>query len=76
MLNFVFLSTSLSTTSLHQTIGTVFKSSNFVFKLCKQVETLTNLSISSLLTSTLKARKSFLAAKVDVSMPAACSNFI
>ena len=81
MLNFVFLTTSLSTASLHifKSRGTVFNlptstSSTFVFKLFKIVEKLTNLLIFSLSTSAFKATKSFLAAKSDVSTPVACSN--
>ena len=46
----------------------------FVLKLCKLVETLANLLMSNLSTSTVKAIKSFLAAKSDVSTPVACSN--
>ena len=81
VLNFVFLATSLSTTSLNfvKSNGAVFsllpsKLSTFVFKSFKLVGTLTSLSISNLSTSAFKAKKSFLAAKSDVSMPVACSN--
>ena len=56
--------------------GTVFnlsasKSSSFVFKFFKPVETLTNLLISILSTLAIKAMKSLWAAKLDVSTPAA-----
>ena len=44
------------------------KSSTFVLKLFKLVETLVSLVIFSLSTSALKAIRSFLAAKSDVSM--------
>ena len=81
MLNFVFLTTSLSTTSLSffKPTRTVLnlptsKSSTFVFKIFKLVETLTSSLMSSLLTSALKSVKSFLAAKSDLSMPVARSN--
>ena len=66
MLNFVFLITSLSTTSLNffKSTGTVFslptsKSSTFAFKLFKLVRTFTSLLMSSLSTSAFKAMKSF-----------------
>ena len=49
------------------------KSSTFVFKLFKLVGALASLLMSGLSTSPFKALKSFLAAKSDVSMPAACS---
>ena len=81
MLNFVSLTTLLSTTSLNffMSTGTVFnlstsKSSTFVFKFFKLLGTLTNLLMSSLSTSAFKATKSFLAAKSDVSTLVACSN--
>ena len=81
MLNFVSLTTSLSTTSLNffKSTGTVFnlsisKSSTFVFKFFKLLGTLTNLLMSSLSTSAFKATKSFLAATSDVSTLVACSN--
>ena len=81
MLNFVFLTTSLSTASLKffKSTGTVFslptsKSPTFVFILFKIVGTLTSLLISSLLTSAFKEMKSFLAAKSDLSTPVAYSN--
>ena len=50
------------------------ESSTFVFKLFKLVGTLTSLLMCSLSTSAFKAMKSFLAAKLDVSMPVASSN--
>ena len=82
MLNFVFLTTSLSTTSLNfiKFTGAVFnlpasKSSTFVFELFKLVGILLCLVMSSLSTSPFKAIKSFLEAKSDVSMRVACSNF-
>ena len=81
MLNFVFLTTSLSTTSLNfcKFAGTVFnlptsKSSTFVFKLFKLVGTLNSLSMSSFPTSAFKAMISSLAANLDVSMAVPCSN--
>ena len=81
MLNFVFLTTSLSTASLNffKYKGTIHlptsKLSAFAFKLSKEVGALTNLLMSSLSTSTFKAVKSFLAAKSDAPAPIACSNF-
>ena len=72
------LTTSLSTT-LHNLIFSSlqeqFKSSTFVSKLFKLVGTLTNLLMSRLSISAFKATKSFLAAKKDVSILVACSNF-
>ena len=50
------------------------KSYIFVFKLFKLLVTLINLVMSSLRTSAFKLRKSFLAAKSDVSTPIAWSN--
>ena len=77
MLNFVFLTTSLSATSLifFKSTGTVFilptsKSSTFVFKLLKLVGTL----VSLLLFSQLQLLAIFLTAKSDVSISVACSN--
>ena len=74
VLNFAFLTTSLSTTSLYffKSTGTVFnlptsESATLLFKLFKLVGTLTNLLMSSFSTSTFKGIKSFLAAKSDVS---------
>ena len=71
----MFITTSLSFTSLNffKSTGTP-KSSTSVFKLFKLVGTLTNLLMSSLSTSAFEVTKSFLAAKSDVSTPAACSN--
>ena len=73
VLNFVFLTTSLSTTSLifFQVYRNSFEFTNstFVFKLFKLVGTLTNLAISNLSASIFKAIKSFLAAKSDVLTP-------
>ena len=78
---FVFLTTSLSTTSFifYKFTGTVFKlpaskSFTFIFKSFKLVRTLVIFLISSFLSSSFKAIKSFLAAKSDVSMSAACCN--
>ena len=76
VLNFVFLTTSLSTTSLNFSKPTVFnlstsKTSTFVLELSELV----NLIISSLWTPAFKAIKSFLASKSDVSMPVAYSNY-
>ena len=69
-LYFLFLTTSLSTTSLNffKSTGKVFnlptsKSSTFVFKLFKLVGTLVSLLMSSLSTLAFNAIKSFLAAK-------------
>ena len=69
-LDFLFLTTSLSTTSLNffKSTGKVFnlptsKSSTFVFKLFKLVGTLVSLLMSSLSTLAFNAIKSFLAAK-------------
>ena len=66
VLNFVFLTTSLSTASLNfiKSTGTVFnlatpKSSTFVFKLFKVVEISTILLMSRLWTSAVKAIQSF-----------------
>ena len=71
VLSFVFLTTSLSTTSLNffKSTGTVFhlptsKLSTFVFKL---IGRLINLLMPNLSTSAFKAIKSFLAAKSGVS---------
>ena len=47
------------------------KSSTFIFKLFKQIRTLVSLLMPSLSASDFKARKSFLVAKSDVSMPVA-----
>ena len=81
VLNFVFLTTSLSTTSLKvfKATVTVFnlptsKSFTFVFKLFKLIETI-NLLLFSLPTSAFKTMKSFLAAKSDASTPVAWSYF-
>ena len=81
VLNFVFLTRSLSTTSLKvfKATVTVFnlptsKSFTFVFKLFKLIETI-NLLLFSLPTSAFKAMKSFLAAKSDASTPVAWSYF-
>ena len=81
VLNFVILTTSLSTTSFNffKSIRTVFNSqfsisSTFVFKLFKLVRTLTNLAMPNLSTSAFKAIKSFLAAKSDVPTPVASYN--
>ena len=81
MLNLVFLTTSLLTTTLKFfiPIGTVFnlqtsRLPTFVFKLFKLVGTLTDLLMSSLSTSAFEAIKSILAAKLDVSTLVACSN--
>ena len=70
MLNFVFLTTSLSTASLYffRSTGTVFnlptsKSSTFLKIFFKLVETLVSLLMSRCLTSDFKAIKSDLAAK-------------
>ena len=69
VLNFVFLTTCLSTASLYFFKSTerfsnlpTSKSSNFVFKLIKLVGTLDSLLMSSLSTSDFKGIKSFLAA--------------
>ena len=77
VLNFMFLTTSLSTTSLNcfNSTGTVFniitfKSSIFAFKLFKLVGALNNLLMSSLATSA----KSFLAAKSDSLTSVTCFN--
>ena len=79
MLNFVFLRTSLLTTSFDffKFVGTVFslpitKSSTFLFKSFKLVGT--NLVISSLSTSAFKAKNIFLAGKSDLSTPVAHYN--
>ena len=81
VVNFVFLTTFLLTTSLNffKTTGTVFNvpkstSSIYVLKLFKLVETLTNLLMPSFSTSAFKATKYILAAILDVSTPVACSN--
>ena len=50
------------------------ESSTFVFKLFKLLGTLTNLLISSLTISALKAINSLLAAKLNASAPVASSN--
>ena len=78
MLNFVFLTTSLSTTPLNffKSIGTVFnlptsKLSTFAFKLFKIVGIFISFLMSNLPTSAFKAMKSFLAAKSDLSTPEA-----
>ena len=70
VLNFVFLTTSLVTTSVNffGNTGTVFnlttyKSPTIVFKLFILVGALTNLLMSSLWTSAFIAIKSFLSAK-------------
>ena len=82
MLNFVFLTISLSTTSSNLfkstlTVSnlTTSKSSTFLFILFKLVGTLTNSLISRLSTSVFKTTKSFLAAKSDVSTPISSSNY-
>ena len=82
MLNFVFLTTLLSTTSLNffKPERTIFnlprsKSCTFVFKLFKLVGILVSLLVSSLSVPALKAIKSFLADKSDVSMPVACFDY-
>ena len=79
---FVFLITSLSTTSLYvfKPTGTVFnlptsKSPTFVFKLFKLVETSVSWFMSSLLTSAFKVRKNFLTTQSDASMPVSCSSY-
>ena len=80
MLNFVFLTTSLSTTFIFlKSTGTVFtlpasKSSTFVFKLFNLAGTLTSLGMSNLSTSIFKSINFLLAAKSDVSMPVSWSN--
>ena len=78
VLNFVFLATSLYTTSLNffNYTGTVFnlpkpKSSTFILKSFKLVGTLASLLMSSFPTSAFKAMKFFLPAKSDVSTPVA-----
>ena len=77
MLKSVFLTTSLSTTSLvFKSIGTVVnlptsKSSTFVSELLKLVGTLTSLAIPNLSSSAFKPKKSFLPAKSDISTPIA-----
>ena len=65
-LNFVFLTTSLSTASFNffESLRTIFnlptsKSSTFVFKLFKLVGTFTTLLMSSLSTSAFKIIKHF-----------------
>ena len=80
-MNFIFLITSLSIAwlNLFKATGAVCnlltsKPSTFVFKSFKMVEILTNLVMSNLSSSAFKARKSFLAAKSDVSTPLAWSN--
>ena len=77
----MFLTTSLSTISLNffKSTGTVFslptsRSSTSVFKLFRLVGTLVSLLMSSLSTSAFKVVKSFLPAKLEVSMPVAFSN--
>ena len=81
MLNFVFLTTLLSTTSFNFSKLTgpafnlrTFKSSTFVFKIFYLVETLTNFLMPNLSTSAFKAIRSFIAAKSDASTPVAWSN--
>ena len=81
-MNFIFVTTSLSTAwlNLFKATGAVCnlltsKPSTFVFKSFKLVEILSNLVISNLSSSVFKARKSFLAAKSDVSTPVAWSNY-
>ena len=76
VLNFMFLTTSLSTTSLNlfKFIGTVFNltisnSSTFLKKIFKLLGTFTSVLMSSLSSSAFKVIKSFLAAKSDVSTP-------
>ena len=79
----MFLTTSLSATLLNffRSSVTVFslpisKSSTFILFLNYQSSRrLISLSMSSLSTSAFKAIKYFLAAKSNVSMPAACSNY-
>ena len=82
MLNFVFLTTLLSTASLnfYNSIGTVFniptsKLSTFVFKVFKLVETLSIFLRPSMSTSTFKTIKSFLEVKADVSTNVASPKF-
>ena len=77
-MNFLFLTTLLSTTSLNffEPTGTIFnlptsKSSTFLFELLKLLGTLVSLLMSILSTLTFKPVKSFLAAKSDVPMPVA-----
>ena len=73
VLNFVFLTASLSMASLNlfKSTGTVFnlqtfKSSTFVFKLFKIAAILGSLLMSNLSTSAYKAIKPFLARESDV----------
>ena len=77
----MFLTTSILTAALNffTSIETVLnlpisKSSTFVFKLFNPAGALTNLLMSSLLTPAFKEIKSLLAAKLDVSTPAAFVN--
>ena len=81
VLNFVFLTTSLSSKTLDffKSTGIVFnlptsKSFTFIFKLFTPVGKLASLLMSNLSTTAFKAIKSFLAAKSDVSMPVVCFN--
>ena len=78
VLNFVFLTTSLSIKSLNlfKPTQTVFniptsKSSTFVFKLFKLLGILTSLLMFDLPPSAFQAIKSFLASKSDVLTPVA-----
>ena len=82
MLYFVFLTTFLLITSFSffKLIGTGFnlstpKSFTFVFNLFKPAGALANLSISNLSTLAFKTIKSLSADILDVSTPAACSNY-
>ena len=81
VLNFVFLTTSLSTALLNyfKSTGKVFNFSTsnaftLAFKLFKLFGTLVILLMSSLWNSAFKAIKSFWATKSDVSMPVGCFN--
>ena len=76
VLNFVFLATSLSTTSLvfFNSTGTVFnlptsKSSTFVSKLFKIVGALKSVLMFSLSLSALQSKKTFFAVRSDVLTP-------
>ena len=82
MLNFAFLTLSLSTISIDffKSTGTVFnlprsRSFTFVFQLLKLVGTLVSLLMSNMSSSAFKTIKSFLTAKSDVSTPVSWSNF-
>ena len=67
-LDFVFLTTSLTT-------KVFFKSEEFVFTSFKPVETLTNYLLPSLSTSAFKAIKSLSVVNVHVSIPVVLFNF-